>query len=221
MKTYMYDSGVAKLAAQDGQGYKLNFTGFVLSDTDTYVPVASDNTLPGNVVYTGAPANMRYIPITNDQVLLQCIVTREVAQITIGAVQLFVDDAPFCVSVATDKFIKLERVLEETVGTRFMYQLLIDIPQLQDRISFVNLAQNVVRFKAVAEDESLVRWPWEESNDQLFVDLHTGINRPIPILNAWNRYWACPLMAEMDNDNMFWKISGGQAGDGHRYASEE
>ena len=220
MKTYIYTSGMAKLTEQDGQPFLLNFTGFKLSSNAAIAFNKDVNTLP-DTVYTGTIAEMRYVPITADQVMLQLFVSRETVQMGIGAVQLLLDSVPFCLSqVRTNSFIKLYREPGVTVGSRYMYQLQLHIPQLLERIAFTNLKTNAAKFKVFSSENTLTRWPWEEAHDNIILLNHTRTNAPVALLNAFNDYWACPLFANMADDDMFWKITGGIAGDGHKYASQ-
>lgn len=222
MKTYLYDSGVTKLAEQDGQQTKLSFTGFKLSDVSeaSFSFDAAVNTLPGNVVHTGTIERMYYVPLTQHEAIIQCLVDRDVAEMSIGAVQLLVDSVPFSVSIASHNFIKLATVPDETVGTLYMFQLLMSIPDLLNRFSFANLDNRLATFASYADNDSMIRWAWEEIHDQVVVDNHTQFNAPVFVLNAWNEYWGCPLTAEMNDDDMFWKITGGRVGDDHKYVSE-
>lgn len=220
MKTFIYSSGMAKLSEQDGQPYLLNFTGFKLSSSTSIVFDQNVNTLP-NTVYTGTHNEMRYVPITADQVMLQLFVSREVAQMNIGAVQLQLDSVPFCLSqVRAESFIKLYREPHVTVGSRYMYQLQLHIPQLLERIAFTNLRTNAAKFKVFSSDRTMTRWPWEEAHDNIILETHMFTNAPVALINAFNDYWACPLFAKMDDNDMFWKITGGVAGDGHKYAHQ-
>lgn len=226
MRTYIYDSGRAKLTEQDGQGWLLNFTGFKLSSDPAIVFNKAVNTLP-STVYTGSVSEMKYVPMNANQVMLQIIVARSVIQKTIGAVQLLVNNVPFSLSlVKTGSFIKLQQDVGETVGSRYMYQIMIEIPQLLQRIAFTNLQTNLARFKSFATNAVMTRWPWEESHDVLMINNFLAMNKPVPVINAWNDYWGCPLMAvsgdgnTAPNDTMFFKITGGVVGDGHKYASQ-
>lgn len=220
MKTYIYTSGMAKLTEQDGQPFLLNFTGFKLSSSASIVFNKDVNTL-ASTVYTGTHTEMRYVPITGDQVMLQVFVKREHVQMGIGAVQLLLDGVPFSLSqVQANSFIKLYREPHVTVGSRYMFQLQLQIPQLLERISFTNMQHNAAKFKVYSSDRTMVRWPWEEAHDNIILETHMFTNAPVALINAFNDYWACPLFANMADDDMFWKITGGVAGDGHKYAHQ-
>lgn len=222
MRTYIYNSGMAQLSAQSGQGWKLAFTGFKLTDAVGFEFNAASNALPGNVVYTGDDAQMKFLPITNDEVLIQCNVERDIGEFNVGSIQLLVnngttDNIPFCVSIGTDKFVKLKTVEDVAVGSKYVYQLMLAIPQLLDRFSFVNLKMSSARFGDFQDENSMPMFAWETIYDQLVLDTHTQTDALTFVLNAWGDYWACPLAVKLDSENMFFKITGGNVGDDHRY----
>lgn len=217
MKTYLYQSGKDALTAQDGQPTKMVITGFKASDTADFTFNAATNTLPGTVVFTGAESDIYYIPVNDDEVMLQCIIPKTADEMTIGSLQLLVDDTPFCVSIAPSTFLKLEQVPGESVGTYFVYQLLINIPGLVNRFSFVNLNVRAAAFKEETSELTMTRWPWEEAYDQLVIGTHTQTGAAAFVLNAWNDYWGNPLLVNNATDARFWRLDGGVSGDRHLY----
>jgi len=225
MKTTFYNSGLGLLSAQSGQPYKLIFTGFKLTDAINFEPTPNNNALPGNLVFTGTDVQMAHVPLTDDEVMIQCLVEHDLGQFDIGSVQLLAKaqagpDTPFCISVGTSSFRKVPSQSNKYVGHTYLYQLLFSIPQLSDRFSFINLRRNIVEMKHVDTEEDLPYFPWEENYDQLVVDRDTRTNTATFVLNAWDDYWGCPLAADYSSDNMFWKITGGRDGDNFKYVDE-
>lgn len=221
MRTYIYNSGMAALSAQDGQNWKLVFSGFKVSSAVNQVFNAANNAL-ADVTYTGGPNEITYVPITDEEVLLQCTVDREFGEYGAATIQLLVNsnvtnNIPFAITIATDQFTKLKNNANIAVGTKLVYQLMLSMPQLTSRFSFVNLKTNVAKFHHSADENVMPRFAWEEPYDQLIIDKHTQTGALIFGMNAWDDYWGCPLAANMDSTNMFWKITGGRVGDGHRY----
>lgn len=222
MRVYVYNSGIAALSAQDGQAFMLAFSGFKISNTAAFDFNAADNNLPGDIVYTAGAEALRYVPITANDVMVQCFVERDVAEMTMGSIQLLVNtnsqqDIPFCVSIADESFVKIATVPGVTVGTKYTYQLMLSIPQLLERFTFVNLKAHVATFRVFDNENSMEKYPWEEQHDQLVIDRHSKLDAMVFGLNAWGDYWGNPLLAPLDSDNMWWKISGGRVGDGHRF----
>lgn len=221
MRTHIYNSGMAALTAQDGQAWKVVFSGFKITDAVNIAFNGAVNTLPGNIVYTGNDTKIRFVPVTSDEVLVQCIVDKSVGQLTAGSLQLLVNyngnvNVPFSLTIGTEGFVKLANVEDTAVGTRLVYQLMLIIPDLTNRFSFVNLKPNVAKFHNVANEDVMPRFAWEEQYDQVTINTHTKLNKPVFVLNAWDDYWGCPLLGKMSDT---WVISGGVVGDGHRYVS--
>lgn len=220
MKTYIYQSGIDLLSAQETSGSgvtSLVVTGFKAGDTADFAFSPNVNVLSGGVVFEGDENDVFFIPITDDEVMLQCVIPKTAEYMTIGAIQLMVNDQPFCVSIAPNALIKLEQAAGYTVGTRYVFQLMINIPQLMARFSFGNLNVNASTFKEFTNELQMTRWAWEEAYDQLVVGVHSQTGAPVVVLNAWNNYYGCPLLVRNTDDAKFWRIDGGVSGDRHLY----
>jgi hypothetical protein len=209
MRTYLLNSGLNMLSVQDStNGPPLIFTGFTIGSEFNFVIDTLNPTIPGSPVFTGTTSNMKYIPTTVDEVIVQCFVPREQAPVTVGNIVLLANSTPFCVSIAQETWIKAQTT-SSVVGSMYCYQLMLNIPQLQDRIAFANLTMNVAEFKHVTTENTLVTYPWEEVYDQVVIENHTRTGTPILVQNAWNDYWGSPLIQDITAAN-FGRIDGGE-----------
>lgn len=213
MKTYMYDSGLSLLTQQETNGLILSFTGFTVSSgiPSEFVFDSSDNTPPGTVQLIGGTDKLYYCPMTADEVLLRCEILSDTPYLEVEAVQLSVNNQPFCVSIAPSIQKKMEDTLS-SVGTRYVFQLIFSLPGIFSRISFSNLATKTAIFHTVETENDLTTYPWEEIHDQIFVKNHSVLNRPLVLLNVFGRYWGCPLTMDY-TDSDYFKIDGGVVGD--------
>lgn len=216
MKSYLYNSGAALLTAQDGQAYKLQFTGFKVCSDAAFTFNAAVNTLPGTITFNGSINEMSYVPLSGDEVIIECKVDHDISQRQLAAVQLLVDDTPFCVCIPENAFTKLGTIEDQAVGSKFFLRIQLNIPGLYARMSFANLKSTTSVFKPVATEQAMPMYPWEEKVDQLVIQKHSKTNNLVFVLNAWGDFWGCPLSMKMDDAN-FWHVDGGVAGDGHKY----
>lgn len=209
MKTHLLATGLNQLSIQDNtSGPKLVLTGFTVGSEYGFTINGTQTTVPGSPVFTGSISDMKYIPTTPDEVVVQCYVPRTQAPITVGNIVLYANNVPFCVSVALETWVK-GQTTTESAGSLYCYQLMLNIPQLSDRMSFANLNMNVAEFKHVSDENTLVTFPWEEIYDQIVIDNHSRLGTPLLATNAWNDYWASPLIQNISAAS-FGRIDGGE-----------
>lgn len=196
---------------------KLRFTGFKVGDKANVAPRADYTDAQGNIVYTGNEADMRYVPFHGNGIILQFIIPAHKPEIRISNIMLFVNfTTPFCLCISSSNFVKLATV-NSNAGIRFIYQLVLSIPDLFNFIEVNNITQNLAEFTRVVDQPTLdAQYVPLNGYDQGILLYHDRLGRAIPLLVIGNEIWGCPLFAATDDPGGF-RINGGDIGDGYKY----
>lgn len=198
----LLDSGAALFASQsNGDIDSVIFTGFRVGSAVGEV-IDSNITVPmGTLLYTGNTSQLFFTPISEDTVLITCIIPRLFAEIAPGNIVLYGNNnTALFAQIYTSTVLKHQQT-ESTVGSQLTYTFIIRMPDLLDRMSFDNLTAKIAEFKPVETDQDVIRWPHEEVNDQLIVDADGRLNdNPVAIFNIGHVYWGVPL-ADYSDDN--------------------
>lgn len=230
MRTILLSAGLAKLDEQTYRDDKLYITGFELGARSVSKAQieAWDNqeagltAMQGQLVLQADHTMVTYLASRPNQIQLTGYIPENVPQIEIGNVTFFCgyeagERVPFSFSATDASSIKIE-TQRDSPGYGYWFNLMLRIPNLEDRFDFSNLERKVPEFLRVASEQYLPR-PSEDSHDQFIINHHTEYGGVHLIVNAQNRHMGCPFAdwIRLGNPVKQWVISGGTVGDGYRH----
>lgn len=218
MSTIALDTAFDLLRDNQNNGTILQVTGFVAGDAFDFEPDSATTFAQGNVVFTGGITDIKFVPFSTDSVILQCMIEHDQPEMVVGNIIIYVNNQPCFMFVSPRKFENRKLQSNGTaVGIKYTVQILVTIPAIMTRMSFVNLPSGVASFKIFNNLEVLDNF-YQTEQDQAVINEYKG--RPVPILNMLDGWYGCPL-AMHNSDVKFWKLSGGEVGDDYAYVKDQ
>lgn len=199
MKTFLLNSGLELLQDQSNDIIeKIVFTGFEIGSGIGEVVDRDSTAVAGQLLHTGGIESMFITPIHTDEVLISCEIGKEVLEFRPGNILLRANDGiAFLISISQSSMFKFQTTLT-SVGTKLIFNTIINIPGLIDRFDLSNLSQKVATFKTFATDLDVTRWAWEEPVNQLFVENDGRLNTPAIVISSGRNYWSNPFIKKYD-----------------------
>jgi len=205
MKTFLLNSGLALLQDQSNNLIdKLELTGFEIGSGIGEI-VDRDITDPvDQLLHVGTIDDMFITPIHTEEVLISCEINKNVLEFRPGNILLRANNGiAFLISISEHSMFKFQTSLT-TVGTKLIFNIIINLPGLLDRFDFSNLSQKVATFKTFATDLDVTRWAWEEPINQIFVDNDTRTNTPAFVISSGRNFWSNPLIKNYEDFYETW-----------------
>lgn len=196
MKTFLLNSGLDLLQAQsNNQIDKIVITGFEIGSGIGEVVDRDSTTVAGTLLYTGTSESIFITPIHTDEVLISCEINKAVLELRPGNILLRANDGnALLISISQTSMFKFQTTMT-SVGTKLIFNIIINIPGLSNRFDFSNINQKTATFKTFATDLDVTRWAWEEPVNQLFIENDARINKPAFVVSSGRNYWGNPFAA--------------------------
>lgn len=198
----LLDTGAALFAQQsNGDIPSVVLTGFKVGSGVGEV-MDSDITEPmGTLIYEGDTTQMFYTPMSDDTILITCIVPRLEPESRPGNLILYANDGIALFGSLSEVDIQKYKQTDISAGTRITYTILIRMPDLMDRFDFSNINARTAEMKMFDSDHDLTRWPYEEANDQIIIQADSRVDdKPAVVFNIMGLYYGVPLRDYADDD---------------------
>lgn len=220
MSTFALSNAFNLLLDNEQNGTPLLVTGFKVGDALNIGVSDSYTEQQGNLVFTGNNTNIKHVPYSSQIAILQLIIEHDQPELVVGNILIEVNNQPFAMYIP--ERIAANRKLQTNdlyAGIRYVLQVIIDIPQLTQRISFSNLASGLATFKNFNSITEVTPF-YMTKEDQATIDEHDFLKRGIPLLNTPYGWYGNPLAMDI-TDTKYWKLSGGTIGDSYRYTKDQ
>ena len=197
MKTFLLDSGVSLLQDQNNSVIaKLQFTGFEVGSGIGEIVDRDTTSVAGDLLYTADHTSMFITPLHTNEFMVSCEVPKTALEFRPGNILLRCNEGrAFILSISEYAMFKFQTTLT-TVGTKLIFNIIINIPGLMDRFDLSNLTQKTATFKEFDTDDLVTRWAWEEPVNQIFVDTDGRTEDPAFVVAVGRNFWSSPFIKD-------------------------
>lgn len=207
------------LAGSLGQigGFRIGDSAALIIDQDTTTNVA------GNVVYNGSLSEMYFSKFSDHEVIIQCVVEHDKGDFDIGSIAIL-SNTFVPLIVARFEYIHSKIATTTTqAGGRWTFQLRFIQYQYENYWDFSGMTERYARFEAFTGNFADVpQRPIESPNSEQIQsdtvpagDTNRRAYHMLP--EVYDHLWVTnPFQMRLDDAN-FYRIDGGNDGDGHLY----
>jgi hypothetical protein len=198
------------------------FSGFMLGDNNGLAVDDQRTGIDGNLVYSGSITEMNYSKINQYEVILRCVVSEAIGDFNIGSFAILAGGIPFFIG-SLPYLHKKQKTVGNVVGDRYTLQIRFQMYDLDANWSFANLSADYAAFDVTDTDISTA-----PDRPVTSLEYMIGIDTGLGIVDTHRRgfvlypgtkgqQWRAPDLGMMHSDSNFWRVSGGQDGDGRIY----